>query len=67
MEVETETVAKPHTEVKETETDKAPKTIKSGTKAGRKNLPTFSQTIVNLLRKQLILNQNMDRLKQLRQ
>lgn len=38
VEVETETVAKPHTEVKETETDKAPKTIKSGTKAGRKKL-----------------------------
>lgn len=38
VEVETETVAKPHTEVKDTETDKTPKTIKSGTKAGRKKL-----------------------------
>ncbi|ENX4715367.1 MobH family relaxase, partial [Neisseria gonorrhoeae] len=33
VEVKTETVDKPRAEVKETETDKAPKTIKSGTKA----------------------------------
>lgn len=38
VEVKTETVDKPRTEVKETETDKAPKTIKSGTKASRKKL-----------------------------
>ncbi|ENX2157663.1 MobH family relaxase, partial [Neisseria gonorrhoeae] len=36
VEVKTETVDKPRAEVKETETDKAPKTIKSGTKASRK-------------------------------
>ncbi|EMT6032594.1 TraI domain-containing protein [Neisseria gonorrhoeae] len=38
VEVKTETVDKPRAEVKETETDKAPKTIKSGTKASRKKL-----------------------------
>ncbi|HFA6165311.1 TPA: TraI domain-containing protein [Neisseria gonorrhoeae] len=38
VEVKTETVDKPRAEVKETETDKAPKTIKSGTKTSRKKL-----------------------------
>ncbi|EOG0529954.1 MobH family relaxase [Neisseria gonorrhoeae] len=38
VEVKTETVDKPRAEVKETETDKAPKTIKSETKASRKKL-----------------------------
>ncbi|ENV5340417.1 TraI domain-containing protein, partial [Neisseria gonorrhoeae] len=38
VEVKTETVDKPRAEVKETETDKAPKTIKSGAKASRKKL-----------------------------
>lgn len=38
VEVKTETEDKPRAEVKETETDNSPKTIKSGTKASRKKL-----------------------------
>ena len=67
VEVETETVTKPHTEVKATETDKTPKTIKSGTKASRKKLADLFADNRKPIGKQPNLNQKVHRSKQLRQ